>query len=186
MSSIQKSWKDSTVKTIIPITWIHQVQAFCHISLYYLSLVGLPGCSDGKEPTCNVGSPRFDPWVRKITWRRERQPTSVFLLGEFHGQRSQVGYNPWGCDESDRTERLTLTYVSLGVFFYEHVAKSWQNVRSKRVAQQVALKGEDNVQWLRCSSRTLLSSLHTIGMHILPLFSPVSAVFHYRLSQSCA
>ena len=31
---------------------------------------------------------RFDPWVRKIPWSRKRQPTSVFLSGEFHGQRA--------------------------------------------------------------------------------------------------
>ena len=29
-------------------------------------------------------------------WRREWQPTLVFLPGEFHGQRSLVGYSPWG------------------------------------------------------------------------------------------
>ena len=33
--------------------------------------------------------------VRKIPWRREWQPTPVFLPGEFHGQRSLVGYSPW-------------------------------------------------------------------------------------------
>ena len=30
----------------------------------------------------------FNPWVRKIGWRREWLPTPVFLPGEFHGQRS--------------------------------------------------------------------------------------------------
>ena len=34
-------------------------------------------------------------------------PTPVFLLGEFHGQRSLAGYSPWGCKESDVTEQLT-------------------------------------------------------------------------------
>ena len=34
--------------------------------------------------------------VRKIPWRRERQPTPVFLPGEFHGQSSRTGYSPWG------------------------------------------------------------------------------------------
>ena len=29
--------------------------------------------------------PRFDPWVRKIPWRREWQPTPVFLAEEFYG-----------------------------------------------------------------------------------------------------
>ena len=38
---------------------------------------------------------RFDSWVRKIPWRREWQPTPVFLPGEFHGQRSLVGFHPW-------------------------------------------------------------------------------------------
>ena len=48
--------------------------------------------------------PGFDPWVRKIPWRRECLPTPVFFPGEFHGQRSLMGYNPWGCKESTMTE----------------------------------------------------------------------------------
>ena len=32
----------------------------------------------------------------------------VFLPVEFHGQRSLVGYSPWGCKESDTIEQLTL------------------------------------------------------------------------------
>ena len=39
---------------------------------------------------------RVRSWVRKIPWRREWQPTSVFLPGESHEQRSMVGYSPWG------------------------------------------------------------------------------------------
>ena len=46
----------------------------------------------------------FDPWVRKIPWRRKWQPTPVFLSGKSHGQRNLVGYSPWGCKESDMTE----------------------------------------------------------------------------------
>ena len=47
---------------------------------------------------------RFDPWVRKIPWRRAWQPTPVFLPGESHGQRSLVDYSPWGHKESDMSE----------------------------------------------------------------------------------
>ena len=36
---------------------------------------------------------QFDPWVGKIPWRRKWQPATVFLPGEFHGQRSLVGYS---------------------------------------------------------------------------------------------
>ena len=43
----------------------------------------------------------FNPWVRKISRRKEQQPTPVFLPGESHGQRSLVGYSPWGRRVSD-------------------------------------------------------------------------------------
>ena len=46
----------------------------------------------------------FNPWVRKMTWRRAWQPTPVFLPGESHGQRSLAGYSSWDCKESDTTE----------------------------------------------------------------------------------
>ena len=36
-------------------------------------------------------------------------PTPVFLLGEFHGKRSMVGYSPWGYKDLDTAERLTLS-----------------------------------------------------------------------------
>ena len=35
-------------------------------------------------------------WVKKIPLSRKWQPTPVFLPGKFHGQRSLVGYSPWG------------------------------------------------------------------------------------------
>ena len=44
------------------------------------------------------------PWVGKIPWRRAWQPTAVFLPGESHGQRSLLGYSPWGLRESDTTK----------------------------------------------------------------------------------
>ena len=36
--------------------------------------------------------PGFNPWIGKIPWRREWLPTSLFLPGESHGQRSLAGY----------------------------------------------------------------------------------------------
>ena len=44
----------------------------------------------------------FDPWVRKIPWRRKWIATLVFSLGNFHGQRSLAA----GCKESDMTSWL--------------------------------------------------------------------------------
>ena len=52
------------------------------------------------------GRPGFNPWVGKIPWRRKWQSTAVLLPEKSHGQRSLVGYSPWGLKESDTTERL--------------------------------------------------------------------------------
>ena len=45
----------------------------------------------------------FDPSVGKILWRKTWQPVSVFLPGEFHGQRSLAGYSSLGHKEWDTT-----------------------------------------------------------------------------------
>ena len=60
----------------------------------------------GKESTCQCRRCEFDPWVRKIPWRRRWQPTPVFLPGESHGQRSLVCYSLWDHKESDISYRL--------------------------------------------------------------------------------
>ena len=66
-----------------------------------------------KEPACECRRLKrsvFDHWIGKIPWRRAWQPSAVFLPGEFDGQRSPVGYSPWGGKESDTTERPTLSF----------------------------------------------------------------------------
>ena len=66
-----------------------------------------------KSLACNAGDLGSIPWVRKSPWRREWQPTPVFLPGESHGQSSLVGLgstSPWGHKELDLTEPLTHTY----------------------------------------------------------------------------
>ena len=66
-----------------------------------------PSDLDGKEPACNAGDPGLDPWVRKIPWRREWQPSPVFLPGKSNEWKSLAGPNLWDCKESDMTEQLT-------------------------------------------------------------------------------
>ena len=48
-----------------------------------------------KEFSCQCRRLRFDPWVGKTLWRREWQPTPVFLAGKSYGQRSLLVYSPW-------------------------------------------------------------------------------------------
>ena len=43
-----------------------------------------------KSAVCNAGRPGFDPWVRKIPWRREWLPDPVFLPEEFRRRTWQA------------------------------------------------------------------------------------------------
>ena len=66
--------------------------------------MGFPGDLEGKNLPANAGDdPGFDPWGRKIPWRRKWQPPLVFFAGKSHGQKSFVDYSPWGHKESDMT-----------------------------------------------------------------------------------
>ena len=77
------------------------------VMLDYLGdYLGFPGGASGKEPASQCRRHKrhgFDPWVRKIPWRRARLPTPVLLPRESHGQRSLVGYSPYVLIESDTT-----------------------------------------------------------------------------------
>ena len=61
---------------------------------------------------------QFDPWDRKIPWRRAWQPTPLFLPGKSHGQRNLVGYSPEGHKELDTTEvtEHTCTHICVCVY----------------------------------------------------------------------
>ena len=60
-----------------------------------------------KNPPANARDLDLIPGLgrfRKILWKRGWLPTSVFLPGQFHGQRGLVGYSPWGYKESNTAE----------------------------------------------------------------------------------
>ena len=59
--------------------------------------VGFPGCSVIKNPPANAGDMGSILGWGRSPWRRKWQPIRVFLLEKSHGQRSLVGYSPWGC-----------------------------------------------------------------------------------------
>ena len=69
----------------------------------------LPRWLSGKESNCQCRSLWLNPWGGNMPRRRKWQPTPVFLPEKSHGQRSLVGYSPWGRKELDTTERLTLS-----------------------------------------------------------------------------
>ena len=56
----------------------------------------LPRGLSSKESTHQCRRHWFDPYVRKIPWKRKWQSTPVFLPEKPHGQRSMEGHSPWG------------------------------------------------------------------------------------------
>ena len=71
----------------------------------------LPRWHSVKESSCQWSRHRrlgLDSWVEKILWSRKWQPTPIFLLGKFHGQRNLVGYNSRGHKESDMVKQLSI------------------------------------------------------------------------------
>ena len=105
---------------------------------------GLPGGASGKEPTCQCRRLKrlkrcgFNPWVKKIPWRRKWQCPPVFLPGEFHGQRSLVGCSPWGCKESDMTEHASIHIYSLEMEGFLIETKEFSDLKNKQTKKPSA------------------------------------------------
>ena len=62
------------------------------VYMYMVYIVGLAWWLSGKESARQYREHVFNPWVRKIPWRRKWQHTPVFLPWKSHGQRSLAGY----------------------------------------------------------------------------------------------
>ena len=78
-----------------------------HLWVQVLGFMGFPGDASGKRTSLQCRRHKrhgFHPWVMKIPWRKEWQPTPIFLSGEPHGQKCFMGDRPWGHKESNKTE----------------------------------------------------------------------------------
>ena len=75
----------------------------------------------------------FNPWVRKVPWRRPWHPTPVYLLGESCGQRSLVGYRLSGgkqlgtteVDERAHTCIASLILPMCSISCWEEIVETW-------------------------------------------------------------
>ena len=69
----------------------------------------LPRWPSGKESSFSEGDMGSIPMLRRFLGGKKKkkwQPTPVFLPGKSHGQRSLVGYSPWGCKRIRHDSRL--------------------------------------------------------------------------------
>ena len=75
----------------------------------YNHFMGFPGGSDGKESAGNAGHLDSIPGLGRSPGEGHSSPPQDSCLETHYGQRSLVGYSPWGHKESDTTERLSTT-----------------------------------------------------------------------------
>ena len=97
----------------------------CLIYIFvYICTRGFPVGTGGKESACQCKRCRFDPWVRKIPWRRKWHLVPVYLLEKIQWTEEMGELSPWGPKESDTIEQLsTYMYVRMCIYAYLHTCK---------------------------------------------------------------
>ena len=90
-----------------------------------------------------------EAWVQSLgqedPWRREWEPTPVFLPGESHGQRSLAGYSPWGFSGQEYWSRLP--FSSPGIFLTQGLNVGL--LRCRRVLYHLSHQGSLDFIFLR-------------------------------------
>ena len=110
--------------------------------------------------------------VGKVPWRRERQPTPVFLPEESYGQKSLMGYSPWGHKESDRTEQMSIyTRCTLSSFsFRKEILSSPRNWSQDPIQAWHQAKTQHLRVWfMSLFARGLCVVLTTLSVCLVPL-----------------
>ena len=114
---------------------------------------------------------QFDPWARKIPWRRKWQPTPVFLPGQSHGQRSLAGNSLWGRREvgHNYTHTLPIFQVSYNIPVAVTILKYhlWASLLQNRIAvdwplNSIGLKCTGPHKW----STQIFFSIIIRGLHL--------------------
>ena len=108
---IRNTYKKYNVTKIELSNWMSNIIVQKTQKLHMLTqTVDFPGSTSGKEPSCQGRRCKrhgFNPWLRKIPWRRAWQPTPVFLPGESHRQRSLEGCSPQSLPGQTQLKRLS-------------------------------------------------------------------------------
>ena len=123
-----------------------------------------PGVSDRKESAYNAGDLRSIPGLGRFPGGGHGYPTPVFLPRETHGQRSLVGYSPWGHKESDTTQRPSTSTHSSKKFCTQNV-----NLLCKSLA--ATLNQIMQTGWVFNTSphQSEVIVLNAVNIHLIPL-----------------
>ena len=105
--------------------WEHLWNLSCrHLDILPYPLYRLPWWLSGKESVCQCKRRGFNPWIKKIPWRGNWQPTPVFLPGKPHGQRSMAVYSPWGCKDLITKQLPQHLYLSVFLKYFINTKKT--------------------------------------------------------------
>ena len=124
----------------------------------------------------------FYPWVGKTPWKRTWKPTPAILPGESHGQRSLVGYSPYGCTGLNMTKVTLHAHIHI-VFFnsVQSLSYVWLFVNPRTIAHQASLSINNSRSLLKLMSiKSVIPSNHLILCHpllLLPSIFPSITVF---------
>ena len=113
-------------------TYVNMVALFCFVCILglvkreYNSLLhpqGFPGGLYGKEPACHAGDLGSIPGLGRSPREGHGNPLQYSCLENPHGQRSQVGYSPWGPKELDMIEHAHTFYSKFQHWVSGHYIK---------------------------------------------------------------
>ena len=99
---------------------------------------GYPSGAGGTEPTCQCRRCKrcgFNPWIGDMPWRRAWQPTSVFLPGESHGQRSLQATVHGVAKSQTWLKRISMHTAHVG--WAKHVYDIFVHYTDKRMSESL-------------------------------------------------
>ena len=135
--------------------------------LFYLSLkvtlriMCQPCFSAGKESTCNAGDLGLIPGLGRSPGEAKGYPL------QYSGLENSMDYSPWGCKESDMTERLSVHFC---LFF------SWENWSSENLITLMRITESE----LRLEPKSLLSqTCPNIAWHEKRLWKTQRRIIYY-------
>ena len=159
-SQRQRSLESSIHGVVISQTWLrdprrnikqlqsYQTELIWHDPAYLLNhsvcaqldlLFGLSRWLRGKESSCQCRRHEFNPWVRKIPWRRKWQHTAVFLPAQSYAQRSLEGYSSQDLRVGHDWSNLEHMWIktNCGQFF-----KRWEYQTTLLVSWEICMQGK--------------------------------------------
>ena len=146
-----------------------------YIAVYYI--YGFPGGSVIKKKIClQCRRHGFNPWVRKIPWRRKRQRIPVFLPGKSHGQRSLAGYSPWG----DKRGRDVSINQQQQLCMYKVVLSCWSlsSLEEFSICNGPNALSSGTIHAIQIPKYSHPFCPNTLGYPYHPLTSPYNSVFN--------